>query len=99
MPRPTGASLIGVLVSLPGHLLACAGLYLAINIIHAAPPSVDAFLLLAPLGFITTAVPISVGGICFGQAAMYALFEMVARGSSAAVSSAFTLYQTLLIAT
>jgi uncharacterized protein (TIRG00374 family) len=96
--RAPGAIVGGVLVSLPAHLLACFGIYLAIAAMRSAPPPLFVFLLLVPLGLMTTVIPVSPGGIGIGQAAMFTLFEAVRPGTGATVSDGFTVYQTLQIA-
>lgn len=54
------------------------------------------FFVVAPLGFILTAIPISPGGIGVGQVAFYALFKVYTDSSSDLGPSVVTLYQVLL---
>jgi uncharacterized protein (TIRG00374 family) len=93
-----GVLLIGVLMSLPSHLIACLGMRVAMGMVGAAPMPLERFLLIVPLGLISTVIPLSPGGVGIGQAAFYGLFEAISHGSGEAASNAFTIYQTLQVA-
>jgi len=54
------------------------------------------FFVVAPLGFMITAIPISPGGIGVGQVAFYALFKIYTGSVSDLGPSVATLYQVLL---
>jgi uncharacterized protein (TIRG00374 family) len=93
-----GVLAIGVLMSLPSHLIACMGMRIAMGMIGSADMPLERFLLIVPLGLISTVVPLSPGGVGIGQAAFYGLCESLARGTGNAASNAFTIYQTLQVA-
>lgn len=93
-----GVLLTGILMSLPSHLLACLGIRVAMGMVGAAPMPLERFLLIVPLGLISTVIPLSPGGVGIGQAAFYGLCEALSRGTGAAASNAFTVYQTLQVA-
>jgi uncharacterized protein (TIRG00374 family) len=93
-----GVLLIGVLMSLPSHLIACLGMRVAMGMVGAGEMPLERFLLIVPLGLISTVIPLSPGGVGIGQAAFYGLCEALSRGSGAAASNAFTVYQTLQVA-
>ena len=95
--RPS-ALFAALLVSLPAHLLACLGIYLAMRAVDAPAVPVECYLLFVPLGLITTALPLSPAGVGIGQAAFYTLFNILAPGAGASASNAFTVYQTLQLA-
>lgn len=95
--RP-GVLVIGILMSLPSHLIACLGMRLAMGMVGAPEMPLERFLLIVPLGLISTVIPLSPGGVGIGQAAFYALCESLSKGSGAAASNAFTVYQTLQVA-
>lgn len=54
------------------------------------------FFIVVPLGFLTTAIPISPGGIGVGQVAFYALFKIYTDTSSDLGPTIITTYQVLL---
>ena len=89
---------IGVLMSLPAHLIACLGMRVAMGMVGATDMPLERFLLIVPLGLISTVIPISPGGVGIGQAAFYSLCESLSHGTGAAASNAFTVYQTLQVA-
>jgi uncharacterized protein (TIRG00374 family) len=89
---------IGVLMTLPSHLIACLGMRIAMGMVGAADMPLERFLLIVPLGLISTVIPLSPGGVGIGQAAFYALCEALSHGTGAAASNAFTVYQTLQVA-
>ena len=55
------------------------------------------FFLVVPLGLVTSAIPISPGGIGVGQAAFFALFQIVAPKYAAAGTNALTVFQVIFI--
>jgi uncharacterized protein (TIRG00374 family) len=89
---------VGVLMSLPSHLLACMGMRVAMGMVGAGEMPLERFLLIVPLGLISTVIPLSPGGVGIGQAAFYGLCEALSHGTGAAASNAFTVYQTLQVA-
>ncbi|MBA2525104.1 MAG: flippase-like domain-containing protein [Pyrinomonadaceae bacterium] len=88
----------GMLISLPAHFLACIGFYLAMTAVNGPQVSPERLLLVIPIALITTAIPLSPGGVGIGQAAVYALFNAVEPVAAESASNAFTVYQTLQIA-
>jgi uncharacterized protein (TIRG00374 family) len=93
-----GVLLIGVLMSLPCHLIACLGMRVAMGMVGAGEMPLERFLLIVPLGLISTVIPLSPGGVGIGQAAFYGLCEALSPGAGPAASNAFTVYQTLQLA-
>jgi len=93
-----GVLAIGVLMSLPSHLIACLGMRVAMGMVGAGDMPLERFLLIVPLGLISTVIPLSPGGVGIGQAAFYGLCESLAKGTGNAASNAFTVYQTLQVA-
>jgi len=93
-----GVLIIGVLMSLPSHLIACLGIRVAMGMVGADSMPLERFLLIVPLGLISTVIPLSPGGVGIGQYAFYGLCESLSRGSGAGASNAFTVYQTLQVA-
>jgi uncharacterized protein (TIRG00374 family) len=93
-----GVLLIGILMSLPSHLIAVLGMLVSMGMVGAHEVPFERFLLIVPLGLISTVIPLSPGGVGIGQAAFYGLFEALSRGTGAAASNAFTVYQTLQVA-
>ncbi len=93
-----GVLVLGVLMSLPSHLIACLGMRVAMGMVGAAGMPLERFLLIVPLGLISTVIPLSPGGVGIGQAAFYGLCEALSPGTGAAASNAFTVYQTLQVA-
>jgi len=89
---------IGVLMSLPSHLIACAGMHIAMGMVGAAEMPLERFLLIVPLGLISTVVPLTPGGVGIGQGAFYVLCQALSPGTGEAASNAFTVYQTLQVA-
>lgn len=84
-------------LSVPCHLLAIAAFYAAIRSVAATSVELGMLVFLVPLGLVTTAVPLAPGGIGIGQAAFYSLFAFVLPGKGPVGSSAFTVYQLVLI--
>ena len=89
---------IGIMVTLPSHLIACLGMHIAMGMVGAAEMPLERFLLIVPLGLISTVIPLSPGGVGIGQAAFYGLCQALTPGTGEAASNAFTVYQTLQVA-
>ena len=89
---------IGVLMSLPSHLVACLGMHVAMGMVGAGEMPLERFLLIVPLGLISTVLPLSPGGVGIGQAAFYGLCQALSPGTGEGASNAFTVYQTLQVA-
>jgi len=90
--------LLGVLMSLPSHLIACLGMHIAMGMVGAPDLPMERFLLAVPLGLITTVIPITPGGVGIGQVAFLKLFDSLAPGTGQSAVNAFTVYQTLQLA-
>ena len=95
--RKRGVLLQSIALSLPCHLLVCAAFYLCwVTVSHTTlDPAI--LLFVVPLGLVTTAVPLAPGGIGVGQAAFFALFQFVLPGRGPTGSSAFTVFQVILL--
>jgi hypothetical protein len=70
----------------------------AMGMVGAAEMPLERFLVIVPLGLISTVIPLSPGGVGIGQAAFYGLCEAIAPGTGTTASNAFTVYQTLQVA-
>ena len=88
---------LAIAVSVACHLSACTAVYLAFQALDPPEVPVRAFLLAVPLGLMATALPISPAGIGVGQAAFFALFQLVSPASASPGAGAFTVYQTLFV--
>jgi uncharacterized protein (TIRG00374 family) len=89
---------IGVLMSLPSHLVACLGMHVAMVMVGAQAMPLERFLLAVPLGLISTVIPLTPGGVGIGQIAFLKLFDSLAPGSGQSAANAFTVYQSLQVA-
>jgi len=89
--------LLAVGASIFNHLLSCLAFYLAFQIVGGGAIPWGYYFLLVPLGMITTVIPLSPAGVGVGQAAFFALFQIVPGHSGAAAANAFTIFQILLI--
>jgi glycosyltransferase 2 family protein len=90
LPAATGISVFC-------HMLGCSEIYLALRALGVpyVPPGILA--LMAPLGFVATAIPLAPGGIGVGQAAFFSLFGIVPALDPASGANAFTVYQSILL--
>jgi uncharacterized protein (TIRG00374 family) len=95
--RKRGVLLQSVALSIPCHLLACGAFYLSWLAISAATLDPGALLFVVPLGLVTTAVPLAPAGIGVGQAAFFTLFQFVLQDKGSVGSSAFTVFQMVLL--
>ena len=93
--RSPGILPAAILVSVAGHSLACTAIYLSFRAIDSPAVALRHFLVLVPIGLMTTAIPISPAGIGVGQVAFLSLFQMVAPQRATAAVNAFTVFQTL----
>jgi uncharacterized protein (TIRG00374 family) len=89
---------VGVLMSLPSHLIACLGMHIAMGMVGAPEMPLERFLLIVPLGLISTVIPLTPGGVGIGQGTFFLLCEALMPGTGVAASNAFTVYQTLQVA-
>ncbi len=90
---------IALAASVLNQALSCVAIYLALGSTGAAGLPMGQFFLIVPLGLVTTAVPISPAGVGVGQAAFFALFQMVAPSYASAGTAAFTVFQAMFILT
>jgi uncharacterized membrane protein YbhN (UPF0104 family) len=84
-------------LSIFNQMLSCSMYYLALRAVGVTNLPLNQFFLIVPLGMVTSAVPISPGGVGVGQAAFFALFKIVAPGYAAAGTDALTVYQLMFI--
>jgi uncharacterized protein (TIRG00374 family) len=84
-------------LSIPCHLMACAAYYFAFGAVSPIHLPVSTLLVIVPLGFVTTAVPLAPGGIGVGQVAFYGLFQYLFNSRGSLGSGAFTFFQLVLI--
>ena len=75
----------------------CGMYYLALRATGIADMPAGQFFLVVPLGMVTSALPISPGGVGVGQAAFFALFQIVAPQYAAASTNALTVFQVMFI--
>ena len=78
--RQTNVIPIALALSVANQGITCAMYYLALRAGGVADMPIAQFFLVVPLGMVTTAIPISPGGVGVGQAAFFALFQIVAPG-------------------
>src|SRR5205807_6074080 len=76
--RKTSVIPIALLLSVVNQGLSCAMYYLALRSVGVTDMPLGQFFLVVPLGMVTSAIPISPAGIGVGQAAFFALFQIVA---------------------
>jgi uncharacterized membrane protein YbhN (UPF0104 family) len=88
---------IALALSVANQLLSCGMYYLAMRAVGIANMPAAEFFLVVPLGLVTTALPISPGGIGVGQAAFFTLFRIVAPAYAAAGTDAVTVMQVMFI--
>ncbi len=88
---------ITLAISVFNQALSCVSIYLALRSTGAAGLTAGEFFLIVPLGLVTSAVPISPAGVGVGQAAFFALFQMVAPRFASAGTAAFTVFQAVFI--
>ncbi len=83
-------------LSVSCQILACLGIYLAARAVGGGDVPLPYIAFIAPLGLLTTALPVTPGGLGVGQAAFYALFELLLPGRGTLGANAFTVYQFVL---
>ena len=88
---------VALTLSIVNQTLSCLMYYLALRAAGTAGLPAGQFFLIVPLGLITSAIPISPGGIGVGQAAFFALFQIVSPGHAAAGTDALTVFQLMFI--
>ncbi|PWU05449.1 MAG: hypothetical protein C5B51_14395 [Terriglobia bacterium] len=84
-------------ISVLNQTLTCAMYYLALLATGASDLPLSQFFLVVPLGLVTSAIPISPGGIGVGQAAFFALFRIVSPAHATAGTEALTVFQVMFI--
>ncbi|MGH9719082.1 MAG: lysylphosphatidylglycerol synthase transmembrane domain-containing protein [Bryobacteraceae bacterium] len=95
--RSPGVLAITMASSILNHALACVVFYLSARALDAPPIAFGYFMLVVPLGMMTTAVPLSPAGVGVGQAAFFTLFQLVPGASAALGASIFTVFQCVQI--
>jgi glycosyltransferase 2 family protein len=95
--RRPGVLIRGVAASILIQVLSCVVFYLAVQALEGPSIGWGYYLLLVPLGLITTALPVSPAGVGVGQAAFFTLFKVIPGVSGALGAAACTVYQLLLI--
>lgn len=80
-------------ISVLSQALGLGMYYLALLAIGVSDMPAGAFFVAVPLGLVTTALPISPGGVGVGQAAFFALFNVVAPKYAATGADALTVFQ------
>lgn len=95
--RKASAVPIALALSVANQACTCVIYYLALRAtgIHDMPAG--QFFLVVPLGMVMTAIPVSPGGIGVGQAALFALFQIVSPRYAAAATDAMTVMQVMFI--
>jgi len=96
----TGVLALSVLISLFNHVLGITMFYLCAQALTGGRVDMDIsqFVLVVPLGLVTTAIPISPAGVGVGQAAFFTLFSLLPGQSGRVGSEACTLFQLIMIA-
>jgi len=95
--RKPGVAPEALALSVCNHVFTLTMVYLALRAAGVSDLPAAAFFLIAPLGLVVNAVPISPAGIGVGQAAFFALFQVVAPSFASAGTVAFTVFQTMYI--
>jgi uncharacterized membrane protein YbhN (UPF0104 family) len=88
---------IALALSALNQSITCGSFYLALRSTGVTGMPVGQFFLIVPLALVTTAVPISPAGVGVGQAAFFALFQIVAPTYASAGTAAFTVMQAMFI--
>ena len=92
-----GAVRNALALSVLNQTITCGAFYLALRATGVTGLRMSQFFLIVPLGLVTSAVPISPAGIGVGQAAFFALFQIVAPSYASAGTDAFTVFQAIYI--
>jgi uncharacterized membrane protein YbhN (UPF0104 family) len=77
--------------------LTCSMYYLALQATGVTDMPMGQFFLVVPLGLVTSALPISPGGVGVGQAAFFTLFRIVAPPYAPVATNALTVFQVIYI--
>lgn len=97
--RHHGATVVAALaISILNHLLGIYAFLLCARSISDAELNLQSFLLVVPLGLVTTAIPISPAGVGVGQAAFFTLFGLVPGLTGQLGSEACTVFQFVMVA-
>jgi uncharacterized membrane protein YbhN (UPF0104 family) len=95
--RQSGVLPVALALSIGNQAISCGMYYLALRSAGVAGMPVGQFFLVVPLGLVTSAIPISPAGVGVGQAAFFALFQIVAPRYAAAGTQAVTVFQLMFI--
>jgi len=86
-----------VVLSFVAQALCCVSFYLSALALGYNDLPVRAYLLVVPLGLVTTALPVAPGGIGVGQAAFYGLFRLLPDATGGMGANACTVFQCLVV--
>jgi len=95
--RKTRVIPVALALSVLNQGLTCGMYYLALRATGVVDLPMGQFFLVVPLALITSAIPISPGGVGVGQAAFFTLFQIVAPKYAAAGTNAVTVFQVMYI--
>ena len=95
--RRAGIIPFALAISVANQALTCGMYYLALRATGITDIPMGQFFLIVPLGMVTSAIPISPGGVGVGQAAFFALFQIVAPRYTSAGVDAVTVFQVMYI--
>jgi len=88
---------IALALSVVNQGLGCGMYYLALRASGVADMPMGQFFLVVPLGMVTSAIPISPGGVGVGQAAFFTLFQIVAPQYASVGADALTVFQVVFL--
>jgi len=95
--RQTAVIPVALALSVANQTLTCGMYYLALRAAGVTDMPMGQFFLVVPFGMITSAIPISPGGVGVGQAAFFALFHLVAPRYATVGVDALTVFQVIFI--
>lgn len=94
----TQVLLLCILISWVNHLLGTWAFLLCAQALTDVHFEISQFMLVVPLGLVTTAIPISPAGVGVGQAAFFTLFNLLPGLTGRLGSEACTLFQFVMVA-
>jgi uncharacterized protein (TIRG00374 family) len=92
-----GVVLQSIVLGCVAQALCCVTFYLSALALGYGDLPVRAYLLVVPLGLVTTALPVAPGGVGVGQAAFYGLFRLLPGATGAMGANACTVFQCLIV--
>lgn len=93
-----GTIMTAIGLGLINHLMGIYAFLLCARAISDTDLDLQRFLLIVPLGLVTTAIPVSPAGVGVGQAAFFTLFALVPGLSGSLGSEACTVFQFVMVA-